>query len=321
MKTSIEDIVALLETSANAIVRYKLRRYVLGEDPAGAGLKRLRRAIRETAIAEGLRADLDASDPHQRRGISTIYLTFRYLADIDYPSGDRTLIPFRDAVVGWLSHLETAYDDELLIREKYRVHGSFHANAIYASIVLGLANRETDRLAANLLRYQWPGGGWNCSKTPSAKGPSIVHTAYGLRGLVSYSTRRDSADVMQAVDAAAEVVLERQVYLKRSNGAPLRPVYTKPSYPYPRLYDFMAGLHILTRAARILDPRCGAALDLLETKLIPGQGIPAERKLFSHRSGRDDFTHAPWDGDKIGKANAFLTVDALEILKAAGRLD
>ena len=71
-------------------------------------------------------------------------------------------------------------------------HGSFHANAAHASIGLGLANEETDELAANLLRYQWPGGGWNCNKLPRTKGPTIVHTAYGLRGLVTYQSRSRS---------------------------------------------------------------------------------------------------------------------------------
>lgn len=260
------------------------------------------------------------SDPNTRDGNSTIYLTLRYLADIDYPPGDRSLVGFRDVVYGWLHRLERDYDDKLFIRDKYRVHGSFHANAIYASVVLGLANRETDRLAANLLRYQWPGGGWNCSKIPRAKGPTIVHTAYGLRGLATYRERQPSAALDAAIDAAAEVVLEREVYLKRSNGKPLRPVFVKPSYPYPRLYDFMAGLHVLTRSGHLNDPRSTRALELLESKFIAGEGIAAERKLFSHTAGREDFTHAEWNADRLGKASAYLTVDALEILSAAGRL-
>lgn len=45
-----------------------------------------------------------------------------------------------------------------------------------------------------------------------------------------------------------------------------------------------------------------------------------ERKLFSHTKGTDDFTHAEWEKETLSKASLFLTVDALEILKAAGRL-
>jgi hypothetical protein len=146
-----------------------------------------------------------------------------------------------------------------------------------------------------------------------------VHTAFGLRGLATYRERRPSDALTQAVDAAAEVLLERQVYLKRSNGRPLRPVYTKLSYPYPRLYDFMAGLHILTRAGYVTDDRCAKALDLLESKFIPGEGWAMERKLFHHAEGRDGFTHAPWEAASLGRANLLLTVDGLEILRAAAR--
>jgi hypothetical protein len=245
----------------------------------------------------------------------------RYLADIDYPPGDQSLIPFRDHVHRWLRALEVQYDGPLFIRDKYRVHGSFHANAIYASIVLGLANADTDDLAANLLRYQWPGGGWNCNKLPRAQGPTIVHTAFGLRGLVAYRLRKTSDAVARAIEAAAAVLLDRQVYLRRTNGLPIRPVFTKLSYPYPRLYDFMTGLHVLTRSGHIRDPRCKRALDLLASKVIDGQGWAMERKLFSHVDGNDDFTHAEWEKELIGKANLFLTVAALEILNAAGRLN
>jgi hypothetical protein len=319
MNSAYEDIRGRLEQSTNPIIRYKLARYVLGTDPETSEMVRLRESIKRTPIAEGLLKDLAASDPADRLGITTIYLTFRYLADIDYPPGDRSLVPYRDHVYRWLRKLEREYDGPLFIRDKHRVHGSFHANAVYASIVLGIANDETDELAANLLRYQWPGGGWNCNKLPRTKGPTIVHTAYGLRGLVAYQSRKKSKAFTQAIEAAAEVLLERRVFLKRSNGKPLRPVFTKLSYPYPRLYDFMAGLHILTRSGHVKDARCEQALDLLVSKLVDGEGWAAERKLFSHVRGNEDFTHAEWEKETLGKANSFLTVDALEILKAAGR--
>lgn len=40
--------------------------------------------------------------------MATIYLTFRYLADIDYPPGDDRLIPYRDHVYRWLRAYERA---------------------------------------------------------------------------------------------------------------------------------------------------------------------------------------------------------------------
>jgi hypothetical protein len=312
-------LAATVVDSDNPIVRYKARRYLDGADPTSAAMQRLQDEIADSPIARGLLADLDMSDPADRQGMSKICLTFRDLADIDYPPGDDRLGPYRDHVYRWLRVLEREYDGPLFIRGKHRVHASFHANAIYASVALGLANNETDELCTNLLRYQWPGGGWNCNKKPATKGPTIVHTAFGLRGLATYRSRRPSDELDQAIDAAAEMLLERQIYLKRSNGQPLRPVYTKLSYPYPRLYDFMVGLHILTRAGYVTDTRCTKALDLLESKLLPAEGWATERKLFNHSAGTDDFTHAPWEQVTLGRAHLLLTVDALEILRTAGR--
>jgi hypothetical protein len=315
----IDRLIAAVVQSDDPIVRYKARRYLEGLDPASATLQQLRADIADSPIARGLLADLETSDPTDREGMSTIYLTFRYLAEIDYPPGDERLVPYRDHIYRWLRGMERQYDGPLFIRGKHRVHGSFHANAIHASVTLGLASDETDELCTNLLRYQWPGGGWNCNKRPVTTGPTIVHSAFGLRGLATYRSRRPSDELTHAIDAAAEVLLERRVYLKRSNGQPLRPVYTKLSYPYPRLYDFMTGLHILARAGYIADERCAKALDLLESKLLPGEGWAMERRLFHHSKGKEGFTHAPWEALVCGRAHLLLTVEALEILRAAGR--
>ena len=240
-------LAAMVVEADDPIVRYKARRYLNSADPTSATMRRLQDDIADSPIARGLLADLAMSQPNDRQGLSTIYLTFRYLADIDYPPGDDQLVPYREHIYRWLRRLEHEYDGALYIRGTHRVHASFHANAIYASVALGLADDETDDLCSNLLRYQWPGGGWNCNKKPATKGPTIVHTAFGLRGLATYRSRQPSEELNQAIDAAAEMLLDRRVYLRRSDGQPLRPVYTKLSYPYPRLYDFMTGLHILAR--------------------------------------------------------------------------
>jgi hypothetical protein len=90
MTQAYEDIVAQLDESTNPIIRYKLNRYVHGVDPENAEMLRLRESIKRSAIAEGLVQDLVTSDPAERQGMSQIYLTFRYLADIDYPPGDKS---------------------------------------------------------------------------------------------------------------------------------------------------------------------------------------------------------------------------------------
>lgn len=315
------SVVEAVRQVDDPIVAYRFGRHVEGRDPSSADLQGHRERIADTPLARGLLDDLAMLDPSDPAAGSPISLTLRYLAEIDYPPGDAELTPYREAAHAWLRRLEHDYDGKLLIRDRHRVHASFHANVIHADVALGLADDETDRRAENLLRYQWPGGGWNCNKKPATRGPTIVHTAWGLRGLVTYRERRPTRELEAAIAAAAEVVLDRRIHLRRSTGEPLRPVYTKLSYPYPRLYDAMAGLHILTRSGHLADPRCDPALDLLESKFVDGEGWPTERRLFSHVEGKDDFTHAPWGEPRLGKANPLLTVDALEILGVAGRLE
>ncbi len=83
----------------------------------------------------------------------------------------------------------------------------------------------------------------------------------------------------------------------------------------------MAGLHILARSGYITDSRCNQALDLLESKFVEGQGWVMERKLFHHNKNKQGYTNVYWEMEKLrGGANQFLTVDAMEILKKAGRL-
>ena len=77
---------------------------------------------------------------------------------------------------------------------------------------------------------------------------------------------------------------------------------------------------LLAEAGLIGDPRCADALDLLESKRLPDGGFPAEAKYYglgrSRKSGRD---LVDWGGVSRRKSNPFVTVDALHVLRAAGR--
>ena len=51
MSQAHDDIIGKLSESANPIIRYKLRRYVLGEEPGREEMRRLRTSIKDTPIA------------------------------------------------------------------------------------------------------------------------------------------------------------------------------------------------------------------------------------------------------------------------------
>jgi hypothetical protein len=71
----------------------------------------------------------------------------------------------------------------------------------------------------------------------------------------------------------------------------------------------------------IRDPRCTKALDLLESKQLPGGGWAAEKRWYraSARLGtRTDYVD--WGGAGKARVNEWVTADALYVLKASGRI-
>jgi len=71
----------------------------------------------------------------------------------------------------------------------------------------------------------------------------------------------------------------------------------------------------------IRDERCREALEILESKQLADGGFPAEGKYYRSglraTSGR---SLVDWGGTSATRMNQFVTVDALLVLKASGRL-
>jgi hypothetical protein len=166
------------------------------------------------------------------------------------------------------------------------------------------------------LHWQWPDGGWNCHRKPSASTSSVYETLLPMRGLAAYR----SGPARRATDRAAEVLLTRRVLYRRSNGRLIRSEWAKLHYPVYWRYDVLAALKGLGEAGRLDDPRCADALELLERKRLPDGGWAAEAS-FSH--GVDDrrqhFDLVDWGPCDPARMNEWVTVDALAVLAAAGR--
>ncbi len=98
--------------------------------------------------------------------------------------------------------------------------------------------------------------------------------------------------------------------------------FTRIAYPAYWHYDILAGLRVMAAVDMINDPRCKAALDLLESKQLPDGGFAAEVKYYKvvdvvpKGSG---FSLVDWGGTSKRRSNEFVTVHALAVLKKAGR--
>jgi hypothetical protein len=184
---------------------------------------------------------------------------------------------------------------------------------------LGLADNRTQELVDRLLRWQCADGGWNCDKHPEAQVSFFNETLIPLRGLIYFA--RDSGDpvVKQAVERAAEVFLQRQLFKRVRDGAVMDHKFVWLHYPSYWHYDFF-GLKVMVEAGMIVDPHCGTALDLLESKRLPDGGFPAEARYCRTRIKQlSGDSRVDWGGTSKKRSNPFITFDAFRIIKVAGR--
>ena len=320
-------MVRRLLASANPSIRFRTRTLLLDEDASGAPLQTLRREIAACLQARALLAHREQDgtiDTNPYKKWQGPLWTLVSLAYLDYPPGDVSLHPIRDQVYDWLlSPDHVRFPRSLLIpgqEDRFRRCGSQEGYAIWFTLKLGIADERTDELAARLMRWQWPDGGWNCDKRPQARLSSLIETFVPLRALACYGKVRGDAAALATARRAAEVLLSRRIFRRHSDGSVIHCSFTRLAYPYFYHYDLLSALVVLADAGFIGDPRCAEALDLLESKRLPDGGFPNEER--THVTSKQVVTRGTYaDWGPVGKhqANEFVTLEALYALKAAGR--
>ena len=317
-------IIDRLLASSDPTVVLKTRRDLLGE-PEDT-LAELRQSIANTDRARRLlghrRPDgTIATNPYTKW--QGPHWTLVQLALIEYPPGDDGLSPMRDQVYDWMlspEHMRSPrtvfYDEQ---PDRVRRCGSMEGNAIWYSLVLGFGDDRTKSLVDRLIDLQWPDGGWNCDKRREARTSSFMETLIPLRGLYAFGITHQDQPAVEAAERAAEFLLERRLLWRKSDGRLLEQFL--PIWFPIRFYDPLFALQVMTEIGRIGDPRCRDALAVLESKRLPDRGFPAEIK--NARPADTRITRGSWaDWGPGGKTrtNELVTVDALLVLKAAGRI-
>ena len=189
---------------------------------------------------------------------------------------------------------------------------------------LGLHNERTDELVDRLLKTQWPDGGWNCDRRPAPANPQISsfhETLVPLRALALHAQVRNSQRSRLAVEKAAQIFLKRRMYRRQRDGRIINDSFVKLHYPPYWHYGILFGLKVMAEAGLVKDARCKDALDLLESKRLPDGGFPFEARYYhSQKQRRSAMSLVDWGGVSSTRMNEFVTVDALHVLKAAGRI-
>ena len=203
---------------------------------------------------------------------------------------------------------------------RFRRCASQQGNALLYTTTLGFSPKACRRLAERLVHWQWPDGGWNCDLNPTADTSSFGETLVTMMGLYAYGTAHRNADAVEAANRASEVFLRRQLFRRISNGKVIHWEFARLHYPLYWHYDFLGGLKAMAAMGRVRDSRCTDALDLLQSKELPGGGWPAEGRYYDlpgerPRRGTDSVL---WGRNWHGM-NEWVTADALSVLVAAGR--
>jgi hypothetical protein len=330
-------IITRLLNSEEPSVRYQTLVSVLGEKPDTREAREAREGIRTSSRVACLLSQRGADG----RIPGSVYAKWTgahwvlaMLADLGYPPGDDSLLPLRDQVYDrWLSPHHVR---EHICESKaasYRLHGvpviqgrprrcaSQEGNALYATLALGIADERADGLAANLVRWQWEDGGWNCDRRPGADTSSFHESLIPFRGLALHAKLRGCAASREAAERAAGLFLERRLCWRRRGGEVIHADFAQLHYPCYWRYDFLFGLKVLAEAGFIADPRCHDALDLLESKRLPDGGFPAEGKYYRLvQVPENGGSLVDWGGAFRNRSNEFVTVEALGVLAAAGQL-
>lgn len=316
------SILETLHTSDDPIIAWKAATLLADRPPSAAKEKAMRAAIARSPRVTALLSERDRKGRiplhpyHKWRGAHWVLID---LADNGYPSGDTSLAPLVDQEFEWL--LSEEHESHFLcIEGKWRRCASQEGNLLFALHRLGLADERSEVLFDRLQKMQWPDGGWNCRKDRDAAHSSYMESLTPMRGLIAHAKATGSRKAKSMAKAASEIFLKRHLYKKQSDGTVIRPEFVKLHYPNYWHYDILFALKVLQEGGFAKDARTRDALDLLESKRLPGGGFPAEAKYYqSSDKNRRSSASTNWGVTGKKSMNPYVTVDALSVLKNAGR--
>ena len=108
------------------------------------------------------------------------------LVELGIPPHEPRAVAAADQVLQWLTG-EAHRSKIKAIDGRVRRCGSQEGNALAVCSRLGLADDpRVQYLAESLIKWQWPDGGWNCDKRPSANHSSFYESLAPMWGLIEY---------------------------------------------------------------------------------------------------------------------------------------
>ena len=320
----MNSIIDKMLSSDEPLVQFKVLVNVLDKELESAEIIKLQEGIKSSPRVRLLLSERgkDGKIPfHPYRKWYGAHWVLAILADIGYPSGDKSLVPLREQVYEWL--FSGKHEKKIVsIEGRVRRCASQEGNALYYLLSLGLTDARTEELAERLMKWQWPDGGWNCDKNPKAINSSFMESLIPLRGLALYGKLTGNRDAKKAARNASEIFLKRKIFEIKPRKRWRKEDFIKLHYPCYWHYDILFGLKVMAEADFISDERCYDALELLESKRLPDGGFPVEGKYYQATQSKRTTGRSlvDWGGTSKKHMNEFITADALYVLKKSGRL-
>lgn len=320
------NFVAKLLRDGEPSTRYRLALAGLGGDPVVVRAQIPRSERVKTLLSQ--RGSDGRIPQHPYTKWTGAHWVLVALAELGYPPGDPALLPLRDQVLDWIfdprrNRPRRAGDDAYLapiltVAGRTRIHAAIEGNALFAILALGLADPRADRLAIRLTETQWADGGWNCDRKPKASTSSFEETLIPLRGLIWHAKLRDPR-TWPAARRAAEVLLTRSLFRRRSSGAPIAPQFQALHWPRYWHYDVLGALEVLVEGG-LVDERCDEALAWLESRRRADGGFPMDNKYWGGPTTPARASLVKWGPTGSGRSNEFVTAAAVQVLAAVGRI-
>jgi hypothetical protein len=239
------------------------------------------------------------------------------LVELGAPAGEPRVLAAAETVLAWLTgpgHLRGVERVDGLARRCASQEG----NALAVCCRLGLAgDGRVELLARNLVDWQWPDGGWNCDPRATGRRSSFHESLAPAWGLHEYAEAAGAPWARAAALGAAELFLSHRLFRTLGSGEPIREEWLRFHYPPYWHYDVLQALLVLSRLGLADDPRTADALELVAERQ-GADGLWRSAAAWWAAPGSKSHAEAV-DWGRRG-ASTMVTLNALRVLRAAGRL-
>ena len=237
------------------------------------------------------------------------------LVELGVDELDDELAPQLDRVLDWLSN--PSHRRVPVIDGRARRCASQEGNALWVACRLGRAHDpRVAQMAEDLVRWQWPDGGWNCDRSPEASHSSFHESLLPIRGLHAYHEATGEDTASDAARRAARFFLDHAIIRSHTTGEVADPQYLKLKWPPYWHHDLLVGLRIVAEVEPDLEGASRALDDLESLRGDDGTWRVSGRKWWrAPDSGGSGVEAVDW----TPVADDIVTAQATAVLRGAGR--